>query len=220
MKRTLLTLALYSAFGIAAAHADNLTVERALERRPELSNFYTALMSTGVNKELQPGRSYTVFAPVNAVFAQMPPQEYPCLYDAACRPQIADIVRNHIVPGEIHLSDATKHKGGIYSIDQRFIAIGEPSRNNYAVEGNRVLSSSQVGVRTMLHEIDGVIAQPAELALLRYPVYPPYPYDQAIATSREYVRPDPSPCLMDGCPQAVARTTETIVAGPVMYGYE
>ena len=192
--------------GAPAAHADNPTIENALAKRPDLSSFYQALMETGVNHELKPGRPYSVFAPTNAAFARVSSNDNPCLYDDSCVTPLAQIVRNHIVPGELHINDAVTQRGGVYAIDGRFINIGEPVRNNYTIDGERVLSASQHG-RSLLYKIDGVIASPDERAALQYPPY-------TVTSVHEHVVPQPAPCLNDGCPQSVKRTTTITMVGP------
>jgi uncharacterized surface protein with fasciclin (FAS1) repeats len=213
MKTLLTTLAALTALSVAGvAHADNPAIENALAKRADLSGFYQALLNSGVNHELQAGRPYTVFAPTDAALSRFSQIDYTCFQDDACRQDVAILVRNHIVPGELHVEDIVRQRGGVYTLDNRFVNIGQPSRNNYAVEGNRILSASQHG-RNVLYKIDGVIVTPDELALLKYPHYA---YEPAHVTTSMREVPEPSPCLADGCPQSVARTTTTTVIGPLI----
>ena len=147
------------------AEANNAVVENALKSRPELSVFYEGLVSTGVINELQEGQSYTIFAPTNAAFAKLPPSEYPCFYAVACKAQVADILRTHIVPGEKHLSDIGREPGGImslFTIDRKHITANNPSRDRYEVDGNMVLSESQLN-GSILYRLNGVLATPREM---------------------------------------------------------
>jgi uncharacterized surface protein with fasciclin (FAS1) repeats len=168
-RATIISLAgILSAALIAPAQAANPNVENALARHPELSTFYQALVNTGVINELQPNASYTIFAPRNDAFTRISTNEYPCFYSQICRDQVADVLRNHIVPGQVYLSDAVRAKGGVYSIDNRFISIGEPSRNNYAIDGKNVVRTNDIR-GGYIHTLDGVIANEREMAMFEQP---------------------------------------------------
>ena len=66
----------------------------------------------------------------------------------------------------------------------------------------------------MLYKIDGVIANPRELALVQFPVYATVvPERQTIVTTKTI--PDPA-CGPSGCPDSVSETTtvthKTVIA--------
>ena len=135
--------------GVSPAYGDNVGVENAIKSRPDLSTFYQALVNTGVNHELQEGRSYTVFAPTNKAFARISQQQYPCFYMTECRAQVAAIVRDHIVPGKIYIDDAMNQQGGVNTIGGNFIRAGKTSRiagkvseGDFTIAGNDVIYQS------------------------------------------------------------------------------
>jgi len=210
-------LALMSAISIVSSYADNENVEDAIKSRPDLSTFYQALINTGVNHELRPDMSYSVFAPTNQALARISQEQYPCFYRAACREEVAMIVRNHIIPGKVYIDDAAKQKGGLYSIGGRFVTIGEPFRNDYAVAGNNVLYMAWYG-SGILYKIDGVIANPLELAMLEYPAEYAGLSEHVITQTTQKTIPDPA-CGPGGCPDAVTQTitvTRTVVEPSVL----
>jgi uncharacterized surface protein with fasciclin (FAS1) repeats len=151
-------LALYS----NPANAGNAAITDAVERRDNLSSFYEAMVNTGVINELKPGMPYTVFAPTNAAFAKLTQDKYPCLYSAQCKEEIADIVRNHIVPYEVNFSGPKTNAA--HSIDDTNLGFSK-TNNGYSVNGIPITSTNQLA-GGMLYEIDGVIADPQELAYL------------------------------------------------------
>ena len=184
-----ITAASAALFTVEPALADNPKIEEALRSRPELSSFYQAIVNTGVNHELENGSTYTIFAPTNEAFAKISPQSYPCFYSATCRTEVAGVVRNHIVPGEVHLSDASRYKGGLYSMDKRFVTIGKDHRNDfqqadnsYTVDGSNVISTNSLGT-SMLYKIDGVIANDRELSTLQ-PYYAYFPEQTTTTVTR------------------------------------
>ncbi|MBY0407542.1 MAG: fasciclin domain-containing protein [Rickettsiales bacterium] len=151
------------------ASANNERVENAIKNRKELASFYEAMLVTGVNTELREGKSYTVFAPTNEAFARITKDQYPCFYSEQCKEQIADVVRNHIVPGEEHVEDVIKQKGALFSIDKRQIPIGMPNPNKYTADGQNIIRTNGL-IGSMLYTIDGVIANPRELSMFTAPV--------------------------------------------------
>ncbi len=196
------------------AYADNPAVEQAISSRPDLSMFYHALMNTGVNHELDANSTYTIFAPTNAAFAEIRHDQYPCFYTANCRTEVAAIVRNHIIPGSVYLDDKTKQrggysagKGGYYSIGHRFVTIGEPNRNNYAIAGNNVTYTTAFG-NSYLYKIDGVIANPRELAALDFREYAGLESEGRVVKTYRKTIPDPA-CGPVGCADETGQLTTT-----------
>jgi len=204
-------LALISSIMAISAHADNIMIEDALRKRADLSSFYQALVETGVNHELNANTTYTVFAPTNEALARISRNQYPCIQAMSCKAEIAAIVRNHIVQGAVNLDDESSQRGRLVSISGRYVAIGELSRNGYAVDGNNIIYATSLG-NSMLYKIDGVIANPVELASLQYPVYAPVQEKKIIRTTQKTI-PDPA-CGPHGCPDATTQTTTTIVNTP------
>lgn len=151
------------------AYANNARIETAIKSRQEMASFYEALMVTGVNQELKEGVSYTVFAPTNEAFAAIAKSQYPCFYSEQCKGQIADVVRNHIVPGEEHVEDVIKQKGVLFSIDKRQIPIGQPNPNKFTADGHNIVRTNGL-FGSMLYSIDGVIANQQELSMFTTPV--------------------------------------------------
>ena len=136
---------------------------------------------------------------------------YPCFYTPECRARAALIVRNHIVRDKIYVDDAAMEKGGLYSINGRFFNLGEPNKDNYTVDGNNIISENSFS-GGILYKINGVIANPRELASVQYAEYAYAPAERV--TTTEKVIPDPA-CGTKGCPDA--KTTTVIRPAPFLY---
>ncbi len=190
-----------------SAHADNASVENALKNQSDLSNFYQALQTTGVIHELQPNMTYTVFAPTNYAFSKLSTQQYPCFYSQDCRKDVADVLRNHIVPHQEYIDTVARQKGGVYSIDKRFVSIAEPNKGSYTVDGHNVVNADMIG-GGLVYKIDGVIANPYELSAFQYGNYTPVATEEqtTTTTTARHVDTDCSNDLVD-CPQGVSRST-------------
>lgn len=151
-----------------AAYADGLGggLKETINEEENLNQFRALMARTGAADTL-PSGTYTVFAPVDSAFAEIDKQKYPCFATTTCTRQEAELLRRHIVPGEINLGDAARGKGGVYAVDkERHISVGEPKKGQYVVEGHKVLSAHLTS-GGMLYVIDGVIATDLELSEFR-----------------------------------------------------
>ncbi|MFA6280023.1 MAG: fasciclin domain-containing protein [Bdellovibrionales bacterium] len=158
----------------ATSGPSSVYVEEALADQNDLTMFYQALHVTGVINELNDNTEYTIFAPTNAAFSQIQPRVYPCFYVAQCRPQVAAILRNHIVPRNESIERFSRWGGNIPTIGNRRIDVEEPYKGHFTVEGYRVLyqnegsDASRVrGNKISLYRIDGVIASDQDMVPFR-----------------------------------------------------
>jgi uncharacterized surface protein with fasciclin (FAS1) repeats len=145
----------------AAAYSGN--VQMALQNYGDLSMFQQAMVTTGQINELNDNEHYTIFAPINASFVTIHPQAYPCFYSEQCRPQIAALLRNHIIPGRHDLRELVTAGSGVQTLGPRRIHVDEPYRGDYTVDGQKILSKSEIN-GNIIYRIDGVIRTPSELA--------------------------------------------------------
>jgi uncharacterized surface protein with fasciclin (FAS1) repeats len=170
-KGSLLTAGLLGFLGAACslsapALAGNSSVESVLESLGDTSMFYQALLNTGVINQLDETGKYTIFAPVNSAFAQIPPAAYPCFYSEACRPQIAVLLRDHILDGTHQLDDLVAYGNGVPTIGPRRVFVNEPFVRDYAVDNQHILSETEAN-GNIIYRISGVITNPQELAEFR-----------------------------------------------------
>ena len=167
MKYVLATSVMLSLLTTLPAYANNSDVEIAIENQGgRFSTFHQALVGTGVANELNENTAYTIFAPTNAAFAEIRPQAYPCFYSAQCRTQVAAVLRNHIVPRDESLRDLSHWGSPVPTIGNRGIHVEEAYKNDFTVEGHKVLTRSE-GDNVNLYSIDGVIADERERAPFR-----------------------------------------------------
>jgi uncharacterized surface protein with fasciclin (FAS1) repeats len=167
MKYTLATATVLSLLGgmMVHANANNSSVEFALESQGGgiVSLFHKALINTGVARELNENTEYTVFAPTNAAFSEIQPRDYPCFYSVQCRAGVAAVLRNHIIPRQETIKYWSTWGVPISTIGSRGIHVEESYKNEFTVEGHKVIHRSE-GDRVSLFTIDGVIADSRELA--------------------------------------------------------
>ncbi len=192
MKHPLIAMSLIGLLGTtpvvcwSPAHAANSNVEAALQNYGDLSMFYQALLNTGVINELNENQRYTIFAPTNAAFAsQIRRETYPCFYAEQCRPQIAAILRNHIVLGRYDLRDLVTYGAGVQTSSGRFVHVDEPYVAEYSVDGQRILSKGEVG-GSVVYRINGVLVSPRDLSQFQTVRYVPVP--GGVTTEKTVIR--------------------------------
>jgi uncharacterized surface protein with fasciclin (FAS1) repeats len=161
----------FTASLFSQANANNATVENALKARPELSNFYQGLVNTGVLSELKENASYTVFAPTNDAFDKISPEKYACFYSQACKADVAEVLRHHIVKGEHPVRTGSDQQGSInslFSINDYHVIASEPFKDNFTINGVEIKKENQLA-GGILYSINGVLATPRELAVFSAP---------------------------------------------------
>jgi uncharacterized surface protein with fasciclin (FAS1) repeats len=196
MKRSLAltSLALLATFS-APAMAANQTVEKALSARAELSAFYDVAQRTGVLAELNSNTPYTILAPTNEAMADLNVDKYACFAAGKCGAEIADIIRNHFIPGEVNFHGPSVN--AVFSIDKTHVNISQPSKGRFRVDGHKVTKTYQL-FPGMLHEINGIIASPQEMVNLVRLEYVPVAEVQTevikqTVTKEHYYTPDGFP---------------------------
>jgi len=187
MKRILATMSLLTAMLVLTsapdAYAGNSGVEAALQNYGDLSMFYQALLNTGVINELKEGERYTVFAPTNAsFFNEVSRQTYPCFYAVECRPQIAVLLRNHILEGRYDLAELVSYGQGLRTIGNTVIHVGEPFVGDYEVNDKRIMSQAEI-VGNSIYRIAGVITTPQELRQFQTVAFVVPPADTVTTTT-------------------------------------
>jgi uncharacterized surface protein with fasciclin (FAS1) repeats len=210
---TAATLALFApALVPAAAQARNIELESSLRSLSDTSDFYNALVTTGVANELHDGEAYTVMAPTNAAFAALNRQNYPCFYQAQCRDLAAAFVRAHILEGRYPLQLLARSPR-VETEGRQWVKVEEPFVNQYSVNGGTVLSEADAG-NTIIYRLDAFVVPQKNLAVFQTASYEPAPSDTLVTrTTTTYVMPvedtevDVQPVILPGI-NANATTVE------------
>lgn len=211
-KRSCIAMVVLAATAFSTPALANGAISDALKHRDNLSSFTDALIATGVLDELKPNRSYTIFAPTNEAFAKLNNQEYPCLQSTQCKAEVADILRNHIVPGQVTFTGPVK--GAVFSIDNTNLNLGTRNGEVRTVAGYNIVNRGQV-LGGIICEIDGVIATAQELANVTAIKYQPVKVEHNIiertTVDKVYYAPDGTP---DGMSKVTTYTTEPVSVQP------
>lgn len=72
---------------------------------PDLATLVQAVTAAGLGPTLEGPGPFTVFAPTNAAFKQLPPGELDRLLEPANKDELANILKYHVASGEVMSSD-------------------------------------------------------------------------------------------------------------------
>jgi uncharacterized surface protein with fasciclin (FAS1) repeats len=147
------------------AHARNAELESSLRRLNDTSDFYQALVATGVAGELREDASYTVLAPTNPAFAALTKDNYPCFFQPQCHDFAVAFVRAHILEGRHPVQDIARH-ARMETIGKQWLRTDEPYINTYNVNGARILSEAEVG-DNIIYRIDSFVVPEKDMAVFQ-----------------------------------------------------
>jgi len=188
-KKLFLALAAAALLAPSAAQARNLDVESGLRSLADLSDFYHALVYTGVANELQDGQPYTILAPTNAAMATLDRQAYPCFYQSQCHEMSASFVRAHILVGRYPLQAMVRDVSLQTDNSKEAVEVQEPYVGQYQVNGQDILNQAEIG-NSIIYRINGLVIPNNYLSVFQTTSYAP-PDAVTTRTTTTYVEPVP-----------------------------
>jgi uncharacterized surface protein with fasciclin (FAS1) repeats len=111
-----------------------------------------AVQAAGLVETLQSPGPFTVFAPVDAAFAQLPPGTVQTLVQNP--PQLARILTFHVVPGRLMQADLAR-LGSVISVEGSPISID--CSDGFEVKNATVLTADIIADNGVIHVIDRVM---------------------------------------------------------------
>ncbi len=137
----------------AFAQGDGTVLEVAAET-PEFSTLINVLDAAGLTQTLQGGGPFTVFAPTNEAFAELPAGELDALL--ADRSALARLLSYHVVPGSFTTADITAEMTGFTTLTGDELPITQEGVGDAAVTAVNIPASNGV-----VFAIDTVLTPPA-----------------------------------------------------------
>lgn len=157
------------AAGPASAPAATGTVLAVAERDPDFTTLVAALQTAGVGEMLNGGGPYTVFAPTNAAFEQIPAARRDALTLPAGRAELRNLLTYHVVPARLDAAGLveriqsgggslalTTMQGGV--LTARVRADGAIELTDASGGVSRVVEADMAASNGVLHAVDTVIA--------------------------------------------------------------
>ena len=137
----------------ALAQGDGTVLEVAAET-PEFSTLINVLDAAGLTQTLQGDGPFTVFAPTNEAFAELPAGELDALL--ADRSALARLLSYHVVPGSFTTADITAEMTGFTTLTGDELPITQEGVGDAAVTAVNIPASNGV-----LFAVDRVLTPPA-----------------------------------------------------------
>jgi uncharacterized surface protein with fasciclin (FAS1) repeats len=137
---------------------DKSLLQKAKEN-PSLSTFLSALDAAGLSDQLENGGPYTVFAPSNEAFRQLPKGTIDRLFRPENQRELYMIISYHIAPGKIDAKNAKTQK--LRTLNGRDIDM-ETGRGTLTVDDAEVIRQDIQGQNGVIHVIDAVLLPPSK----------------------------------------------------------
>ena len=144
---------------IITSVAPTATIADLVRTTPELEMLETALGAAGLLSPLQLPGQLTLFAPTNAAFEAIPPQQLQTLLNTTG--QLAPLLQYHLVADIVLAADLTR-LGTALSTSSQPLTITVTTDSVVQVNNARIIQADIVATNGVLHLIDVVLTPPQE----------------------------------------------------------
>lgn len=141
----------------AAPAADASDVVSVARSAGNFKTLVAAIEAADLTEELQGKGPFTIFAPTDEAFAQLPAGTVEDLLKPANRAMLAGILANHVVPGKIMSADIKTMKATTVSGHDLNIMVKD---GKVFVDDTQVVKADIVATNGVIHGIDEVIMTP------------------------------------------------------------
>jgi len=130
----------------------------------DLTTLVTAIKAAGLTAELEGKGPFTIFAPSNEAFANLPEGMLEDLLKPANKAQLAGILAFHVVPGKIMAADIKTMKATNVAGQDLNLNV---AKDVVTVNGAKVIQADIVASNGVIQVIDAVLipTKPAEMPL-------------------------------------------------------
>lgn len=147
--------AAYAAHHEGGEHMAKPTIVEIAAGNPDFSTLVAALKAAGLVEALSGAGPFTVFAPTNQAFAQLPAGTLDSLLLPENKDKLAAILTYHVVSGKVMAADVVKLTQA-KSLEGDTIAISV-ANGAVKVDGANVVSTDLEASNGVVHVIDAVI---------------------------------------------------------------
>jgi uncharacterized surface protein with fasciclin (FAS1) repeats len=124
---------------------------------PDFSTLVTAVQAAGLAGTLSGPGPFTVFAPKNSAFAQIPPADLQALL--ADKPELTSVLTYHVIPAKVMASDLKKSQR-VKTVEGTKVLITK-NKKGAKINGVDIVQTDIVGSNGVIHVIDEVLIPPA-----------------------------------------------------------
>jgi uncharacterized surface protein with fasciclin (FAS1) repeats len=139
--------------------ASTETITEIVAGNPEFSTLLAAVEAAGLAETLSGDGPFTVFAPTNAAFAQLPAETLDTLLQPANKDQLAAILTYHVVPAEVMAADVEAGEVPTVNSAPFTVAIDGQAVEITDGQGNQanVIETDVDASNGVIHVIDSVL---------------------------------------------------------------
>ncbi len=157
MKHLMMVFCLMTVMAVTA-HAQSI-IDWTNEQE-SLTTFAEAIAVTDLLETLQEDGTYTLFAPSNEAIAALPDGTWTSLMEPDNRDQLLSILRYHVIPGKVTLSDMTAGKVTTLQGEEVELSL---AAETFHINGATLSQSDAAVSNGVVHIIDQVMMPPSRL---------------------------------------------------------
>lgn len=151
-----------AALGVAGcAQQEGNTVLDVISSSPNHTTLTAAIAASGLQAELQAPGPYTVFAPDDAAFAELPQNKLAAALTPENNALLRSILLYHVVPGNIMSSDVLGEQVSVDTLETRNLLVDGRSGGKFGpgvtVNGCGVNQADLIATNGVVHSIDCVL---------------------------------------------------------------
>ena len=134
--------------------SDKLNLVETIAGQDMFSEFSRLMGTSGANDAFSRDGDFTVFAPTNDAFQQIPDKEMGFLMQEENRPKLKSMLKYHVLPGRINAEDAgaLRRTVNISGQDVRFT-----NADGIRINGAAILGRNLEASNGLIHAIDAVL---------------------------------------------------------------
>ncbi|MEM5580906.1 fasciclin domain-containing protein [Roseibium sp. AS2] len=138
----------------AARAADRDIVDTAVEAG-SFNTLVAAVQAAGLVEPLKGDGPFTVFAPTDEAFANLPEGTVENLLKPENKDQLVAVLTYHVIPGKVMAADIAGKKASVATVQGSEVSID--ATNGVKVDGATVISADVGASNGVIHVIDAVI---------------------------------------------------------------
>lgn len=152
MKRSCVAMATTIALSFLGSNAYAADLVETASTSGSFKTFLAAAKAAGITETLKNSGPYTVFAPSDAAFNQLPPGTVSSLMKDKVR--LAEVLSHHVIPGKVTVADV---KPGKVQTIQGDVLTLTSDNGKVTVDNANVIQSDLIADNGVIHEIDAVV---------------------------------------------------------------
>ena len=151
-----LLVTVFLALPFTAANAASKDIVETAKSAGQFNTLVQAAKAAGLVEVLKGDGPFTVFAPTDEAFSQLPEGTVETLLKPENKEKLAAILKYHVVPGKVMSSDIKGQKAQVETVEGSKVNV-DASQGGVSVDGAKVTQADITASNGVIHVIDKVI---------------------------------------------------------------